>query len=217
MNTAVATHTVSPQNWPNNRALSRLPACQKAVEILDASRLIQLGARAGLVCQLTHIDKTTANRLYRQIHGRPSPSGQMPFTDAWYLKSDRRMLHAAVIWRLYNCLDQKDSKSPARLLIEVYETYQSICLEPLLSVIQVAFVPQLMEMGLWHECRCGRCATPYLTPLEDTEDECPGCKLHRRFRCQHCGEPAEGFRRGRRSASCSRCGALRVEVRKLNP
>jgi hypothetical protein len=49
------------------------------------------------VSQLTGLEKTVANRLYRQLHGRPSPSGQQPFSGTWYLKQDRRMAQATVV------------------------------------------------------------------------------------------------------------------------
>ncbi len=48
----------------------------------EAIRLTQLGARAGLVAQLTGLEKAVATRLYRQLHGRSSPPGQLPFTDS---------------------------------------------------------------------------------------------------------------------------------------
>ena len=67
----------------------------------DAVHLIRLGARAGLVTQLTGIGKATANRLHRELRARPSPPGQYPLTDAWYLRGHRRLLHANLVWRLY--------------------------------------------------------------------------------------------------------------------
>ena len=74
--------------------------CIQTQAALEAIRLTQLGARAGLVAQLTGLEKAVANRLYRQLHGRPSPPGQLPFTDSWYLKQDRRMLQATLVWHL---------------------------------------------------------------------------------------------------------------------
>jgi hypothetical protein len=65
--------------------------CIQTRSAQKAIRLTRLGARAGLVSQLTGLEKTVANRLYRQLHGRPSPSGQQPFSGTWYLKQDRRM------------------------------------------------------------------------------------------------------------------------------
>ncbi len=189
----------------HGKPLLDLPSCQKAVATLEASRLIQLGARAGLVNQLTGVDKSTANRLYRQIHGRPSPPGQTLFTDAWYLRSDRRMLHAAVIWRLHQNLGET-GKRPGRALIDLFETYHLVIPEDHFDIMRVAFVPRLVEMCIWHERACSVCGSPYVAPVENPGTTCPGCRLHRRYRCQGCWAPAEGYRKGRRRSICPGCG-----------
>lgn len=72
----------------------RVALCVHATKIQESIHLIRLGARAGHVSQLTQLDKTTVKRLYHQLCGKPSPPGQMPFTDTWYRKDDRHMLHA---------------------------------------------------------------------------------------------------------------------------
>ncbi|MCB1905580.1 MAG: hypothetical protein KDI18_16095, partial [Gammaproteobacteria bacterium] len=92
-----------------------LAICMEIGRLQEALRLTQLGARAGLVSQLTGLEKTAANRLYRRLHGRLSPSGLMPFTDAWYLKCDQRMLHASQVWYLHKRL-AGDGRSPGRTL-----------------------------------------------------------------------------------------------------
>lgn len=194
---------------PPEGSLAELPAWQKSMATVDAIRLIQLGARAGLVRQLTGVDKSTANSLYRHIHGRPSPPGLAPFTDTWYLRSDPHMLHAAFIWRLHKRLSEPGG-NPARALIDVYEIFPFILPENRFDIIHAAFVPRLVEMKLWHERACIRCATIYITALEESGTICPGCKLHQRYRCQNCGAPAAGYRKGRRRAVCPRCGAQRL-------
>ena len=78
----------------------RVEACARATKTFEAIRLIQLGARITLICQLTGIEKTVAKRLYRELTGTSPPPGQTPFTDAWYVESDPRMLQAAIVWRL---------------------------------------------------------------------------------------------------------------------
>ena len=70
------------------RANCNVELCGYATRIREAVHLIQLGARAGLVCQLTHLEKAAVNRLYRELHGVPSPQGQTPFTDTWYREND---------------------------------------------------------------------------------------------------------------------------------
>jgi hypothetical protein len=74
-----------------------IEAVNDARKTLEAVKLIQLGARAALVCQLTGLTKKMVGRLYPRLTGMPSPPGQVPFTDTWYLKSNQRML---VVWRV---------------------------------------------------------------------------------------------------------------------
>jgi hypothetical protein len=87
--------------------------CLQTRAAQEAIRLTQLGARAGLVSQLTRLEKAVANRLYRQLHGRPSPPGQLPFSDSWYLKQNRRMAQATLVWQLSQRLVQSQT-TPAR-------------------------------------------------------------------------------------------------------
>lgn len=190
--------------------LDIIPAWAKAAATLDAICLIQLGARAGFVAQITGIDKASANRLYRQIHGRPSPPGQAPFTDHWFLKNDRRMLHAALIWPLHLGLKHREV-SPARRLINLYEVYRLSVSKPLLDITHAAFVPSLVDMGLWHERRCHDCRAPDILPVGDHDTLCPGCRLYQRYRCPACGVRAEGMRKGRRPKQCAHCGRARTQ------
>ena len=200
----------NPRNSPcSGHGLDALPAWTDAATKLDAIRLTQLGARAGLVVQVTGIDKTLANRLYRQIHGRPSPPGQTPFTGDWYLRNDRRLLHAAVIWRLHIAVGDR-ADSAARRLINLYEAYRLSVSQPLFDIVHAAFVPSLIDMGIWREDRCTRCAARYLLPIEDRGTLCPGCRLYQRCRCLSCGHRAEGMRSGRRPNRCRHCGRERV-------
>ncbi|MGB5615142.1 MAG: FlhC family transcriptional regulator [Sedimenticolaceae bacterium] len=198
--------------WPTStdERLTGIPTWTNALASLDAIRLIQLGARAGLVSNVTGIEKTVANRLYRQIHGRPSPPGLTPFTDTWFLKNDRRMLQAAVVWRLYGRIRQTRNNA-AKTLIDLYEIYRTTATDDLLDFTHVAFVPRLIEMKLWQENQCGRCATAYITPIDEPGTTCPGCRLYQRYRCYDCGAPAEGDRKGRRRATCRQCGEPRLK------
>jgi hypothetical protein len=178
--------------------------CQHTTAAWEAIRLTQLGARAGLVSQLTGLEKAVTNRLYRQLHGRPSPPGQLPFTDSWYLKHERRMLQATLVWRLSQRFAQSDT-SPARRLINVYECYRWLVPKPLLDITRVAFVPHLVAMQDWQEQTCVLCATPYLIPAGILSTPCWGCRLYHRHRCRHCGAPLAVHPKGRHREVCTAC------------
>lgn len=148
---------------------------------LDATRLIELGARAGLVCQLTGLDRSAVSRLFQSTLGRTSPAGQLPFTDAWYRRNDRRMLHAAVVWRLHRRFIATEGRA-ARVLICCYETYLAHVSEPVLCLTRASFVPRLVTSGVWVERRCPECSVPYLKCRYDLPRVCPGCRWYARTR-----------------------------------
>lgn len=176
----------------------------QAEKAIEATRLIELGARAGLVRQLTGLEKAKVNRLYCQLMGRPSPSGQTPFSDAWYLKDMRRLLHASVVWGLYQNLAWK-GRNTARVLIDVYDGYLAIVNEPMLSLSRAFLVPQFVAMGIWQERRCGHCHSLYLAPMVSRANICPGCELYYRYRCRLCDAALEVTAKGRYSKTCPDC------------
>ncbi len=187
--------------------------CRQAVGILEAGELVELGARAGLITRVTGLEKKTVNRLYRQLRGAPSPSGQAPFTDAWFLESELRMLHASIIWRLHKRLEGS-GRGPARLLIDVYTSYLRLVADPLLDLTHAAFVPRLLTMNVWEERACGYCRGAYLAPIVENDNECPGCRLYHRYRCRVCGGQIEAHAKGRRRRTCGRC-QNRLTTRRL--
>jgi len=182
--------------------------CAQTQAAYEAIRLTQLGARAGLVSRLTGLEKAVANRLYRQLQGRPSPPGQLPFSDSWYLKQDRRMLQATLVWQLSQRFVQTDL-TPARRLIDVYESYRWMVPEPLLDIARVAFVPQLVAMGDWQAQSCALCEIRYLVPTGSPSTTCWGCRLYLRHRCRHCGASLTVHAEGRHREVCTACQRAR--------
>ena len=190
---------------PCDRDGCEVEPCIHATRIKEAVHLVQLGARAGYISQITRLEKQTVNRLYRQYCGVSSPPGQAPFTDSWYRESDLRMLHATLVWRLHRRLSQT-ARSDARIVIDVYEAYIQLVQEPPLDFTRAVFVPRLIAMGAWHERICEFCGTPYLDGTDSNNSSCPGCRLYHLHRCHHCGAPMDPQRRGRRRVVCGQCG-----------
>lgn len=197
--------SMPPCGSRKNPADCDVDLCLHAARISEAVRLVLLGARAGLVCQLTGLEKAPANRLYRQLHGTPSPPGQMPFSDAWYRENDLRMLQATVVWRLYRQLTRNECDA-ARVLINVFEAYRRLVREPTLDLTRAMFVPRLVAMETWEERRCGFCRATYLAPVDTNSNACPGCRIYHRYRCRSCGSALEPRARGRRREVCVHCG-----------
>ena len=178
--------------------LSKLEAHATAI------RLIELGARAGLVCHVTSLPRATVKTCYEQIHGRSSPPGMSPFSDAWYVRTNRRMLHANIVWKLLNG-GQFDQDGGQRL-IKVYEAY--LCFtggRALLDLARAYFVPQLLRMGLWRPSECRDCETTYIGPTTDVQKFCPACCRQRAYRCAKCGAAVPQTGVGRRIEICRTC------------
>lgn len=171
---------------------------------LEAIRLIELGARVTLVQQLTGLERKVIKRLYRQHNGQSSPAGQMPFSDGWYRKDIRRMLHASVIWQLYK-QPVNVERTRACELIDIYEGYLSLVNEPRLNITRASFVPLLVAMNVWHERECNHCRVRYLASVTSSGDACPGCVLYYRHRCRQCGTAMEVSPQGRYRKSCDTC------------
>lgn len=204
-NAATAPSTHHLRRDPLTHALTHATGLRARTQTLgNALRLTELGARAGLVSHLTGLEKSAANRLYREVHGRPSPPGQTPFTDSWYLSDPRRMLHAAIVWRLYRKLERR-GHNRGRVLIAVYETYAAMVGEPLLDVTRAAFVPQLLAMKLWQARECVGCRTLYLTRVFGESALCPGCDHYYRHHCRDCGEALTVRPHGKSQPRCDRC------------
>ncbi len=184
--------------------------CAYSTKIRESIHLIRLGARAGLVSQLTSLEKKTVKRLYHQLCGKPSPPGQMPFTDAWYRENDLRMLHATLVWHVHQRLAPM-RRGAARAVIDLFEAYSQLARKPLLDLTRTAFVPHLVSMGTWLERLCEFCGTNYLSPADGSAGVCPGCRLYHRHRCPHCQALLAPQSKGRPRAACGHCrGTLKT-------
>jgi len=177
---------------------------QQAQTILEAKQLIKLGARTSLIHALTDLPKQLIASLYPLVEGITQPSGKGPFSEAWYLRSNQRLLHANYVWQLFQQMKQSERGSTA-VLIHVYEVYRDIKNPPLLNLHQVYFVPRLVSMGHWYEQACGYCNMSYIAPLMTEGSACPACTEYFHYRCPSCGSAIEYNGIGRNRTICSTC------------
>lgn len=184
---------------------SGIALCVHARRIEESVCLIHHGGRAGLVSQLTGLEKTTVKRLYLQLCGKPSPPGQMPFTDTWYQQSDQRMLQVSLIWNLHKRLSKTGGRQ-AQMMIKVFEAYIQLVREPLLDITRTVYVPQLESTHGWCEHDCRWCGIRFLAPVDHKGSACPACRIYQRFRCSHCNSRLKPKTKGRRRSICGGCG-----------
>ncbi|MEW7984628.1 MAG: FlhC family transcriptional regulator [Candidatus Thiodiazotropha endolucinida] len=196
---ALVARQESEENIPGN-----IDVVNQARHTLEAVHLVKLGARASLVCKLTGLTKKVVSGLYPQLTGMSSPPGQVPFTDTWYLKSNRRLLHANLVWRLFQHLENIQ-RTAAKVLIHVYEAYMGIVDTPLLNLTRAFFVPRLVRIKAWYEQTCDHCSMSYIGPPGNTGSTCPACTEYFNHRCRSCGAALEYRPMGRRKVVCSEC------------
>lgn len=67
-----------------------------------ARQMIRMLARASTVTRQLGLSKTEAGKLWREIHGRSSPSGQTPSDQLWFLKTPERRFDAAFLLLAYH-------------------------------------------------------------------------------------------------------------------
>lgn len=170
----------------------------------QALRLIEMGARASLVCQLTSMPRATVKTLYQLIHGRPSPSGLAPFSDTWHVQTNHRVLHTNIVWKL-GVEAARLANDPAQRLIAVYDSYSCAVSRPLLSIMRAYFVPRLLTIEAWRIGQCKECGMAHIGPVSDLDRLCPACTLQRLYRCPKCNAAFESKKLGRRTRRCLRC------------
>ena len=98
----------------------------------------------------------------------PRRRGSPPFSDTWYLRQDRRMAQATLVWQLSRRLARVEA-TPAQRLIDVYESYCWLEAKPLLDIMRVAFVRHLVAVQEWQEQTCSQCKIQYLLPRDSVE------------------------------------------------
>jgi len=76
------------------------------------------------------------------------------------------MLHANVVWHLYQHLE-KIGRSKSSVLIHVYESYMEIMDAPILTLTRAFFVPRLITINAWYEQSCDHCGISYIGPLDN--------------------------------------------------
>jgi hypothetical protein len=113
-----------------------------------------------------------------------------------------------VVWHLSQRFARSDA-SPARRLIDVYESYRWLEPKPLLDITRVAFVPHLVAVQEWQTQTCSQCGIQYLLPRGSVGNTCWGCRLYLRHRCRYCGTPLTVRTTGRHREACSACQRAR--------
>ena len=196
----------SPSLDKGGQSGSEQGLCQYVRQVQAAICLIRLGARASVAGQLTGLEKKTTKRLYQQLMGEPSPPGQLPYSDNWFLRNDRRQFHITLIWHLYHRFAPRTG-SRAWVLIDTFETYLQWVQEPLLDLHRTAHAIQLFTSGLWVAHCCRVCNLVFPAPLDNNQHTCPCCRQYQWHLCKRCGLELSLKLHGVGRRRCPGCGS----------
>lgn len=147
-------------------------------QLQDAIDLAVLATRPMLIAELTGVNLTNAKRIFHEINGSPPPPGQFPFTDSWYLKRHRRMLHARILWRFYRQFRSAE-QPPSKLWLSTYRSYQAHVADRLVDINRAYFIPRLITSGIWILQTCPACTREYPSPYEPAGSLCQACRVVR--------------------------------------
>ncbi|MFC4524757.1 FlhC family transcriptional regulator [Cupriavidus pinatubonensis] len=170
-----ADHMATRNSWTN----LRLEPFQKKVY---SEMMVRSHCRASTITSLLGITSTRTRKLFQQIHGKSSPSGQLPRSTAWYFEHPTHRLQATMIVSLYRIALAFGANVP-EAFIAAYDLFD----------IFFGTASKLSADRACHICRtmstdaqlalapCRVCRAPYLIANAAPRIElshafsCPGC------------------------------------------
>lgn len=166
---------------------------QRANEILQAVKLIGLGARQQLVLSIS--DTISENRLswlYKETCGNSPPKGLLPFAEKWFLTWQPN-IHSSLFMSYYQFFKVQTTMSPVELLIKSYEAYLKEVSrhanydekKPILSITRAWSLLRLMgPMRMLKMTPCTSCGGNFVTRTDESRG------FYKVFKCGFCKKPA---------------------------
>ena len=149
-----------------------------------AVRLLRRRARISIAHQETGLSRNKLRALYRELHGRPAPSGQLPAIGCATIQTRCQQVHASLFARLYERLggDGIYESLDIQAVLAAQDLYRQLISEP----------PEIDFNGAWVVARdlrvgksalkfCGCCQVRYLVSENSrAPTSCPICALYAR-------------------------------------
>ena len=162
-----------------------------AKSILDESRqiahavsLIQLGARLQVLESETNLSYERLLRLYKEVAGKSSPKGQLPYSTDWFLTWQPN-IHASLFANIFVYLSKTSPQEDIDVLIKAYGLYteqiKELAMDPKLSVTRAWLLTKFLVNNMLVMTRCTDCGGMFISePYENS----------RHFVCGLCAPPA---------------------------
>jgi hypothetical protein len=149
-----------------------------------AVELLRRKARISIVHHQMGVSRSRLRALYREIHGRGAPSGQIQMIGGVAIQSRAQQIHAGFFAALY-----EHYAGPAmsrqlyiRAVIAAHDFYVSLVLhEPLVDFNGAWVIARDLRVGMSELRSCNVCEVRYLISSESRlAPTCPFCVLHSR-------------------------------------
>ncbi|BDB30094.1 MULTISPECIES: FlhC family transcriptional regulator [Cupriavidus] len=170
-----ADRLATKNSWTN----LRLEPFQKKVY---SEMMVRSYCRASTITSLLGITSTRTRKLFHLIHGKSSPSGQLPTSTAWYFEHPTHRLQATTIVTLYRIALAFGANVP-EAFIAAYDLFEKFFgTSSKISADRACHICRTMSTDAQLELApCRVCRTPYLIANAAPRIElshafsCPGC------------------------------------------
>lgn len=143
---------------------------KEAEQIELAKTFVGMGARLSLLESVTTLSKERLASLYRELHGKSPPKGQLPFSTDWYLGWQPN-IHSSLFLAYYNSLGKRCKLSQEWRIATAYGMYsdqaQKLGLPLVLSITRAWRLIQFTAAGMLKLTHCVQCKGKFATnPLD---------------------------------------------------
>jgi hypothetical protein len=156
-----------------------------------ALELIARRARVSIAHHETGIPRDTLRALYRELHGVPAPSGQLPTIGGKAINSRRRQLQASLFALTYwRCRRQAAAQSVVAArepniytIIAAHDLGRALAgAENSLDITRCWVIARDLHIGTAKLLGCRACEVHYLAAEQSRFDRsCPICSLYRNY------------------------------------
>jgi hypothetical protein len=160
-----------------------------------AVALLRRRARVSIVHHETGVSRAKLRALFREIHGRGAPSGQIPMIGGATIQTRAQQVHAGLFAALYERYGGPATtrQLDIRAVIAAHDLYLSMVpREPHVDFNTAWVIARDLRVGTAELRTCSACAVRYLVASASRlAPTCPFCSLHARS--------ARGLATGRRN------------------
>jgi flagellar transcriptional activator FlhC len=157
---------------------------QETRQIERAVSLIHLGARLQVLESETDLSYERLLRLYKEVAGKSSPKGQLPYSTDWFLTWQPN-IHASLFANIFIYLSKTSPEDDIDVLIKAYGLYteqiSELGMDLKLSVTRAWLLTKFLENNMLVMTCCTDCGGMFIRePYENS----------RHFVCALCAPPA---------------------------